>query len=133
MKVVLKMTKTLLALALTLIASQAFAQSRPYYDTTYYDSTRAHCQALDDRLPGLECLDPTVSARSSTSGNRYTTYEKTFGKNCFVKGAPSPSIRNDVALIRSAASTMAGKRSAQSRPLRVKQRTRAPSRRTIKR
>ena len=32
-----------------------------------------------------------------------------------------------------AASTMAGKRSAQSWPLRVKQRTRAPSRRTISR
>jgi hypothetical protein len=36
----------------------------------------------------------------------------------------SPSVRNDDALMRSAASTMAGKRSAQSWPLPVKQRTR---------
>jgi len=48
-----------------------------------------------------------------------------------VEGVPSswaitasPSIRNDDALMLSAASTMAGKRSAQSWPLRVKQRTR---------
>jgi len=45
----------------------------------------------------------------------------------------SPSIRNDGAWSRAAASTMAGKRSDQSWPLRVKQRTRAPSRRTISR
>ena len=45
----------------------------------------------------------------------------------------SPSIRNDDAGILLAASAMAGKRSAQSWPLRVKQRTRAPSRRTISR
>jgi hypothetical protein len=37
----------------------------------------------------------------------------------------SPSIRNDDAWMRLAASTIAGKRSAQSWPLRVKQRTRA--------
>jgi len=41
------------------------------------------------------------------------------------RSPPSPSIRNDCALMRLAASTMAGKRSAQSWPLRVKQRTRA--------
>ena len=71
------MKRALLAFAFTLVASQALAQSRPYYDSTT-TIVRAHCQALDDRLPGLECLDPTVSARSSTSGNRSTTYEKTF-------------------------------------------------------
>ncbi len=73
------------ALALTLVASQALAQSRPYYDSTLLRVVRAHCQALDNRLPGLECLDPSVSARSSTSGNRSTTYEKTFRKNCSSK------------------------------------------------
>jgi hypothetical protein len=47
--------------------------------------------------------------------------------------ATSPSIRNDCALKRAAASTIARKWSAQSWPLRVKQRTRGPSRRTISR
>ena len=45
----------------------------------------------------------------------------------------SPSIRNDVALTRSAASTVPVKRSAQSWPLPVRQRMREPSRRTISR
>jgi hypothetical protein len=45
----------------------------------------------------------------------------------------SPSISKEAALMRSAASTMEGKQSGQSSPLRVKQRTREPSRRTINR
>ena len=40
----------------------------------------------------------------------------------------SPSIRNECASRRAAASTMEGKRSAQSLPLRVKQRMQEPSR-----
>ena len=50
------------------------------------------------------------------------------------RGRSPPRRRSGTtALMRSAASTMAGKRSAQSWPLRVKQRTREPSRRTISR
>ena len=54
----MKMKRTLLALALTLVASQALAQSRPYYDSTYYDSTgRTATHSTTD------CQDPSVSIR----------------------------------------------------------------------
>ena len=53
------MKRTLLALAFTLVASQALAQSRPYYDSTYYDlSGRAARRSTTD------CQDSSVSIRA---------------------------------------------------------------------
>jgi hypothetical protein len=53
------MKPTLFALALTLVASQALAQSRPYYDSTYYDSS-----GRTARHSTTDCQDTSVSIRA---------------------------------------------------------------------
>jgi hypothetical protein len=91
----------------------------------------------------------SISGRSRRSApsccNRSKAYSNASGPRRLLRNArksdipsspaitTSPSIRNECASRRAATSTMEGKRSAQSLPLRVKQRTRAPSLRTISR
>jgi len=69
----MKMQRTLLALALTLIATQAFAQSRTFYDS----SGRTAGRSTTDSQGSTTFYDASgrISARSSTSGNQTTIYD----------------------------------------------------------
>ena len=81
--------RNLLAVALTLVAFQAHAQ-RPYYDSTYYDST-----GRTARHSTTDCQDSSVSIRPCRlarpqAGIDLRLMKKPLGRTAPLKGSRPP-------------------------------------------